>query len=256
MRRFVAWCSIPLLVAALAQAGEKKRAFMGKVDVAGVTISTEQQAVTAVEAQLRGSGPWSEKEDQTAADGLGRALSAAGPWLPVFARTLAAHLEDPNVEQRTLAVFLVDRVAKELGAAPMLTALERSPALFDGVKPVGHPTNHPDLRWSLLMALGSAVTPKDTAALAVLRKAAKEPRGFWLLGALGRVDSVWLLAHAREVVPKTALGGALRAMPDTKARLSLIAALAPWTAEEKHAALAAPFWGLLDDAPQVRHALE
>lgn len=37
MRRFVAWCSVLLLVGAFAQAGEKKRTFVGTVDVAGVS---------------------------------------------------------------------------------------------------------------------------------------------------------------------------------------------------------------------------
>lgn len=158
------------------------------VDVAGVIIRSEADAVRAVESQLRGVGAWSDKDDQTSADGLGRALQAAGPWLPTFARTLAAHLEDADVGLRTLAVFLCERVAKDVGPERLLQALQRSPELFEGVKPVGHPTNQPDLRWSLLMALGSAVEPKHTEAIAVLRKAAAEERGFWLLDALARVD--------------------------------------------------------------------
>ena len=125
--------------------------------VDGVTIHDEAEAAKLVEAQLRGNGPWSAREDYTPADGLGRAITEAGPWLPVFARTIAAHVEDSDVAVRTLAVFLLERVAKELGAAPILKSLERSPKLFDGVKPVGHPTNQPDLRWSMLMALGTAV---------------------------------------------------------------------------------------------------
>ena len=224
--------------------------------VAGVTIRDEAEAVRLVEAQLRGSGPWNEREDQTSADGLGRALSEAGPWLPVFARTIARHVEDTDVGVRTLAVFLLERVAKEVGAAAILQALQRSRRLFDGVKPEGHPTNQPDLRWSMLMALGAAAGPKDAAAIAVLRKAAHEERGFWLIGALGRVDAAWLLANAREVVPKKALGAALRAMPDTAGRQAMIRALAPWTAEEKKTALATPFWGMLDDAPKLKPLLE
>ena len=106
------------------------------------------------------------------------------------------------------------------------------------------------------MALGTAVGPKDTAAIAVLRKAAHEERGFWLLGALGRADSAWLLSNAREVVPKKALGAALRSMPDTAGRQAMIRALAPWTAEEKKAALASPFWGMLPDAPKLKPLLE
>lgn len=225
-------------------------------DVAGVMVRNEADAARLVEAQLRGSGPWSDPNDQTAADGLGRALSAAGPWLPVFARTIGQHLEDGDATVRTLAVYLSERVAPQIGAPALVQALARSPKLFDGVKPVGHPTNQPDLRWSLLLAIGRATGPKDTQAIDVLRKAAHEARGYWLLDDLARADLEWLLAHAREVVPKDALGGTLGAMPDTKRRQALIRALAPWTAAEKKEALEGPFWKILPDAAEVRKALE
>lgn len=227
-----------------------------KVDVAGVTIRNEEELVRAVEAQLRGTGPWSNRQDYTAAEGLERAYDGAGAYRPVFARAIAKHLEDPDLGVRTLAVVLCDRVAADIGAPVLAQTLARSAKLFDGVKPEGHPTNQPDLRWSVLVALGRAVGPKDTEAIAVLRKAAHEPRGYWLSDALARVDLEWLLAHARDVVPKSALGGTLTAMPDTKRRQALIRALAPWTAEEKKAALEGPFWGNLPDAAQVRPVLE
>lgn len=209
-----------------------------------------------IESQLRGTGSWSQREDYTAADGLDRAIGAAGPWSPVFGRTLLLHTEDADVGVRTTAVYLLERVAKEVGAPAILKVMERSPKLFDGVKPVGHPTNQPDLRWSMLMALGTAVGPKDAAALAVLRKAAHEERGFWLLDALGRADSAWLLANAKAVVPKDALIGALRSMPDTASRAKLIRALGPWSAAEKKAALASGGWALMDDAAKLKPLLE
>ena len=219
-------------------------------------IRSEEQAVKEIESQLRGTGSWSQREDYTAADGLGRAIGAAGPWLPVFARTLLTHTEDADVGVRTTAVYLLERVAKEAGAPAILKVLERSPKLFDGVKPVGHPTNQPDLRWSMLMALGTAGGPKDTAARGVLRKAAHEERGSWLIGALGRADTAWLLANAKAVVRKDALIGAIRSLPDTASREKLIRALGPWSAEEKKAALASGGWALVDDAAKLKPLLE
>lgn len=243
-------CSVAMLLSSVAGADVPAQ------NVEGVMLRGEEDVVREVESQLRGTGKWSRPDDYSAVDGLGRAIAAAGPWLPVFARTLAAHLEDADVGVRTIAVFLLERVAKEVGAAKILAVLERSPRLFDGVKPVGHPTNQPDLRWSLLMALGSAVGPQDTAALQVLRKAAHEERGSWLLGALGRADSAWLLENAKLVVPKKALIAAVRALPDTTSRQALIRALGPWTAEEKKAALASPGWALVPDAEKLKTALK
>lgn len=98
--------------------------------------------------------------------------------------------------------------------------------------------------------------PGETEAIALLREAAGEERGFWILDALARVDIDWLLANARAVVPIRALGGVLRALPDRRARAKLLRALAPWDPAERAAALAAPFWAVVPDAAALRRALE
>jgi hypothetical protein len=225
-------------------------------DVAGIRVGSEDEATQLVKQQLHGTGPWNERADATAAEGLERAVDAAGPYRAAFARAIAAHLEDADITVRTLAVVLLPRVAKDVGAPAIAQVLGHSPKLFDGVKPEGHPTNQPDLRWSLLTALGRAVEPANAAEILQLRKAAHEARGSWLLGDLARVDLPWLLANAREVVPKSSLGGVLRSMPDTAARQALIRAMGPWSAAERKAALDAPFWALLPDAAKVRELLE
>jgi hypothetical protein len=223
--------------------------------VEGVELRDEGQVVRAVERQLDGVGPWSRPDDVTAADGLERALAEAGPWRALMAATLAANLRADDVARRTLAVFLSGAVANELGAGPFVAALTEAPARFAGVKPVGHPTNQPDLRWGLLVALGRAVTAADARALELLREAAHEPRGFWLFGALGRVDLPWLLANARALGVGRALGGTLLGLEGTSARVALVQALAPWTDEARREALDGPFWRQLDDADVVRAAL-
>jgi hypothetical protein len=226
------------------------------VDVAGVKISTEEQAMRLIEAQFSGVGPWSQKEDYTPAEGLERALNAAGPYLPVFVRAIAGHLEDDDLAMRTLAVVACDRAAAAIGPQFIALTLQLNPHLYAGVKPVGHPTNQPDLRWSLLTALGKAVGPEHGDAIRLLRASAREERGYWLLGALARVDLDWLLDNAASVVPKHALGGALRAMPDAARREALITAMGPWSKADRDEALAAPFWALLPDAAQLRRVLE
>lgn len=258
MRSVLFGCSLALLLSPVARADgpHSPRSAPMPVDVDGVLVRSEADAARMVTRQLHGEGPWSAREDQTSAEGLERALDASGTFRPVFARTIAAHLEDPDVTVRTLAVVLLPRVAKDVGAPAIAKALAHAPKLFDGVKPEGHPTNQPDLRWSLLTALARAVEPANTAEIALLRKAAHEARGFWLLGNLARVDRPWLLANAHEVVPKTSLGGVLIAMPDTASRQALIRALAPWSAAERQAALDGPFWGMLPDAAQVKEALK
>lgn len=226
------------------------------VDVAGVLLSTDDEAQRAIEAQFRGVGPWSAKGDYTAVEGLERAIDAAGRFLPVFSRAVAGHLEDDDITRRTLAVAVADRVAKSIGSHFISLALQLSPELFKGVKPVGHPTNQPDLRWSLLVALGKAVTADDADGIRVLREAAKEERGFWLTDALARIDLDWLLENAGTVVPKKGLGGALKAMPNTESRVALVKAMGPWTNSEQETALAGSFWGSLPDAAPVRAAIE
>jgi len=191
-----------------------------------------------------------------AASRIERAFDAAGRWSQAFARTIADHLEDGDVAVRTLAVVLCAHAAVAVGAATIAQTLERAAPLFEGVKPVGHPTHQPDLRWTLLVALGRAVGPGDGAAIRTLRQAAGEARGYWLLDALARVDRAWLLDHARDVVPMEALGGTLIGMPDTAARQALIRALAPWTDAERRAGLEAPFWTTMPDAARVRPVLE
>ena len=225
------------------------------VDVAGVVIGSEEEATRLFEAQFAGVGPWSQKDDYSAVEGLERALLAEGKFQPAFVRVIAGHLEDDDVALRTLAVVACERAATAIGAQFLALTLQLTPHLFDGVKPVGLPTNQPDLRWSLLLALGKAVSPEHADAIRILRAAAHEPRGSWLVGPLARVDLEWLLANASAVLPKSALGGALKAMPDTASRLALITALAPWTPAERDAALAGPFWTMFSDADDVRAAV-
>jgi hypothetical protein len=225
-------------------------------DVAGVRVETEGQVATLVARQVEGVGPWSARDDVTCVDGLGRALDGAGPLLPLFARAVAEQLVNPDLAVRTAAVAVADRVAPVLGSPFLVDLLRRRPELFAGVAPVGHPTNHPDLRWSLLVALGRAVRREEDDAIAVLRDAAGEERGSWLLGALARVDLDWLLSHARGVVPVRALGGVLRALPDRETRAKLIRALGPWAPAAKEAALAAPFWAVVPDGAELRRELE
>lgn len=226
------------------------------VVVAGVHLVSEDDARTLVRRQVEGLGPWSRREDVTPVDGLRRALDDAGPLLPLFARVVAEQLEHESPAARTVAVAVLDRVAAVLGTPFLVCALRQQREIFDGVAPVGHPTTQPDLRWSLLVALGRAVRPGETEAIALLREAAGEERGFWILDALARVDIDWLLANARAVVPIRALGGVLRALPDRRARAKLLRALAPWDPAERAAALAAPFWAVVPDAAALRRALE
>lgn len=225
-------------------------------DVAGVLIRSEEEATRLFEAQFAGVGPWSQKGDYTPADGLERALQAAGAWLPAFVRVIAGHLEDDSVAQRTLAVVACAKAAKQIGPQFLALTLQLNPHLYNGVKPVGHPTNQPDLRWSLLTALASAVGPEHADAIRILRAAAQEPRGYWLLDDLVHVDLEWVLANASTVVPKDAVGGVLLGLPDTERRVAMVAAMAPWTDAERAAALAEPFWAMLPDAAEVRAALE
>ena len=227
-----------------------------KVDVAGVLVSSEQEASRLFEAQFAGVGPWSRKEDYTPAEGLQRALEAAGPWLPVFVRAIAGHLEDDDKALRTLAVVACERAATVIGPQFIALTLQLNPELYAGVKPLGHPTNQPDLRWSLLTALGRAVSAEHGDAIRILREAAREKRGYWLLDALVRVDLPWVIENAATVVPKDALGGTLLAMVDTSSRVALVAAMAPWSSAERAEALASPFWARLPDAAAVRAALE
>ena len=225
-------------------------------EVAGVRVESEEQVATLVARQVEGVGPWSARDDVTRVDGLGRALDGAGPLRPLFAAAIAGQLENADPAARTAAVAVVDRVAAAIGSPFLVDLLRRRRALFDGVAPVGHPTSQPDLRWSLLVALGRAVRPGDDDAIAMLRDAAGEERGFWILDALVRVDLDWLLAHARGVVPLRALGGVLRALPDREARAKPIRALGPWAPAAREAALSAPFWAVVPDAAALRRELE
>ncbi len=173
----------------------------------------------------------------------------------MFVRVIAAHIEDDDLAKRTLAVLACDRAATAIGAQFIARTLQLKPSLYAGVKPVGHPTDQPDLRWTLLVALGRAVGSGHTDAISLLREAAHEPRGFWLLDALARVDLPWLIKHAARVVPKTALGGTLLSLSDTEQRLALVRAMAPWSSGERAETLSESFWPELSDAATVRAAL-
>lgn len=224
-------------------------------DIAGVRISTLKEAHHAVSSQLRGIGPWSRCEDPSAIEGLERAIKDSGPWQPALLRALVAELTAPDLEVRTAAVVVAGTFARELGAPVLLDAVTRLRGLYDGVAPVGWRTSQPDLRWTLLVALGQATRPVDAAAIAVLRDAVAEPRGWWLLGELGRVDPDWVISNAARIVPKATLGGTLLALPTTAAREALIRALGPWSPTERDEALATPFWPHLPDAEALRALL-
>lgn len=228
---------------------------MASHTIAGETFRSTDAFARALRAQADGIGPWTDRNDTTGIDGLELAIDDAGPWLSVVADVVRQWIDDDDVALRSMGVAVAWRVAGAIGASFLVERLTRHRARFDGVAPVGVPTNQPDLRWSLLMALDRAVTVDDTDAIALLRDALQEPRGFWVLNGLGRVDVDWLLAHAAVVIPKRALGAGLAAMPDTARRIALVRAMAPWSDEERRAAIASPLWSMRDDAEPIRDAL-
>lgn len=220
--------------------------------VAGIRLSTAEDADQEVRAQLHGIGRWSRTEDPSTLGGLERAIREAGPWRDRLLAAVADHLGADDLEVRTRAVVVCATFAEALGPHVFVAALTEHPALYAGVPPRGHPTNQPDLRWTLLSALGQTARRRDTVALALLRAAAEEPRGWWLAAALARVDTAWLLDNAARVVPRSALGGVLLALPGTVERVALLRALGPWSAADRARVAAEGYWPRLPDAAEIQ----
>lgn len=141
---------------------------MASHTIAGETFRSTDAFARALRAQADGVGPWSDRNDVTGLDGLERAIDDAGPWLPIVADVVRQWIDDDDIARRSLGVAVAWRVAGAIGASFLVERLTGQRARFDGVAPVGVPTNQPDLRWSLLMALDRAVTVDDVDAIALL----------------------------------------------------------------------------------------
>src|SRR5690606_41303575 len=103
-------------------------------------------------------------------------------------------------------------------------------------------------RGGIYAALGAQVRDDGDATervVSVLRRGAADGR--WVLPALARVDADWLVAHAKEVVPRRAIGGVLQNLPTATQRRGLLEALAPWPADDAATQLGYTFWRYLPD---------
>lgn len=169
--------------------------------VGGVPVQHSEELPGLVRSQLQGLGPWNHRDDMDCTDGLRLALDQAGSLAEDVARAVLAHMQDPNPKLRSGAVALAIPVAEILGIEEMVRLLRDRPELFQGVASQGIPSDHPDLSWPLLMAIGREAPADHEGARALLRQAASHPHGGKIIDDLARLDPEWVLAHPETVAP-------------------------------------------------------
>ncbi len=195
-----------------------------------------------VESQLRGSGDWTHRDDQTQIDGLRRAACEAGDLAPAFARAIVNLIEHPDPVVRAGAILAVEAVAAHVAADELLGILEAHPELFRGVKrPTGYPGLGDDLEEDLISAIELTLTRADKRACRFLqdRVLAGAPFG---VNALASAIPDWVVANAKAVVRRDGIEGVLSSLPEAEQRRAVVIALSPWPKEEARELVESVFW--------------
>jgi hypothetical protein len=233
-------------------------------NVAGVEVTTASEVASLVERQLQGLGGWSDRSDYTPVDGLVRAIRGSGSLAPAFARALVDLLEHGEATVRAGAAIALTEVTEHVSADEIVRVLEVNPRHFRGVAPpgvpaagvpaagvpaAGVPAAGEDIESRLLVVVAKAVRDSAGHACRFLQEfLLRHPRSgasVSVLLGLARTDPDWVAANARDLVPREAIGGVLRAVPGRAQRLAVVSALAPWPTDEGDALLRSKAWTLL-----------
>lgn len=209
--------------------------------IAGVAVE-EGSVAELVRRQLEHGIVWTDPEDNDAVEGLTRAMRVSGALRPAFGQALADLLADENVTVRTGAVSALQDFEHLVGAGRLAELLREKPDLYSNVKPQGYRLGFGELETAMYTLLGNATTKNDTAAIEQLREGARRGQSV-VLPALARLDPDWLVANARDVVPRKAIGGVLIKLPSQGHREKVLKALAPWPDPDD--VLAKPFWKMV-----------
>lgn len=180
--------------------------------------------------QLDGSCPWSDPNDQCVYDGLERQLQQApADERQALVKACGELLIHGSLPVRSGIISALVEMADDLGAEWLAEQWVAHPALFLNIPPV-EPSPFPTLEKGLFRAIAHAVKATDQQALALLRQVATESDwGAWVLLALAKVDSDWVVAHAKTVIPHQMVSILLPLNPQQ--RRLVIAQLAPWPPE-------------------------
>lgn len=225
-------------------------------NVAGVELDAKD-VPSLVERQLSGGGVWSDRADYNEVDGLRRAMRQAGDLLGAFGKALVPLLEHDDVRVRTGAVAALGDAAGQISADRVVEILERAPGLFRGVAPTpGLPVQGDDLEAALANTIARLVRPGDSRATTFLRDYLTRSGSIFALLGLAESAPEWVVSNAAAIVPRTAIGGVLRLLPERSQRRAVVAALAPWPADEAGETVAKSFWSTLPMSDDERSELK
>lgn len=213
------------------------------MNVAGVEIADPSRVAGLVQQQLEGTGPWSSPSDRNPVDGMQRAAHRAGTLQPDFARALMELAEHRDAAVRAGALASMWAVAEHVDPDRLLDLLEQQRDLFAGVaKPAGYPIDADDLEGAMVLAIAKSARAGATRSNQFLMKQLEQSGSLHVLLALARATPDWLAANAARLVPRSAIGGVLRALPEAHQRSRVVRALAPWPGDDGRALVAKPAW--------------